>query len=116
MDDDSFPDLEQAPEESARSVFLAWEKLRLVYNAVLVVFVLLIPRPFFDVLESLIFLAEGAFIANLCYCAGPVAEGYLALLGADRSRVRLVLFVLGTLLACALAAVAVVYHAKPIFA
>jgi hypothetical protein len=40
-------------------------------------------------------LVEGAFVANVCFCVGPVAEGYLCCIGLDRKGVRAGLFILG---------------------
>lgn len=87
-----------ASEESARQVFLAWERLRLTYNAALAILVLafswnsLLDRDFWS------YLFWGAFGANVCFCLGPVAEGYLVLLGADRRVARWIVFVPGLLL------------------
>jgi hypothetical protein len=78
----------------AMAVFFAWEKLRLVYNAVLAIVVL----GFLGVSgaeTSLRFwfqLALAAGGANLCFCAGPVAEGYLCWFGLERRTVRVLLF------------------------
>lgn len=86
---------------SARQVFVAWEKLRIVYNAVLVAVVVTVAA-FADVkfdIEFLRFLGICAVAAILVYCAGPVAEGYAALLGVARRASRIVLFTLGLLIA-----------------
>lgn len=92
---------------SARDVFLAWERRRLVYNAVLVVATLvgmatnarasLLDAPFRR------FLLYGSVVANVLYCAGPVAEGYLAWMGAPRRSARALVFTLGCLLGAGLA-------------
>lgn len=89
-----------AADESARAVFLAWERLRLWYNAALAaVVVLLVPLGGPADERELLFLAECAFGANLCFCLGPVVEGYLSLLGVSRRTARGVVFVPGLLLA-----------------
>lgn len=92
---------------SARDVFLAWEKLRLVYNAALVlatgIGVVLGPD---DVLADRAYLGHlirAAVLANALFCAGTVAEGYLAWMGAPRRPSRAILFALGTLLTMLLA-------------
>lgn len=88
---------------SARAVFLAWERLRLLYNAALAAVVLVFDGSHLSDREFLWFLARAAFGANLCFCLGPVAEGFLALLEANRRHARWAAFVLGLLLACLLA-------------
>jgi len=93
--------------ESARAVFLAWERLCVVYNAVLVVVVLIFGGSYLGDGAFWWFLAYYAVIANLCYCLGPVIEGYFGLLGADRRLVRWSVFVLGTLFGSLLASLAV---------
>src|SRR5262245_13974135 len=94
-------------EESAHSVFLAWEKLRVVFNAALVFVVLLSAGSALLDGKFWHFLAEGALIANLCFCLGPVAEGYLIFFGVNRQAVRWIVFALGALLGCLLAFAAV---------
>ena len=96
-------------DESARAVFLAWERLRLVYNAVLVMIVIVFSAAELPNREFLRFLARAAVGANLCLCLGPVVEGYAALLGADRRIARWVVFVPGLLLACLLTFVSVFF-------
>jgi hypothetical protein len=105
------PTIDRGNEESARAVFLAWEKLRLAYNAILVGVVLAVFGCLFgwSVLaqeEVWEYLVAGAFLANVCFCVGPWAEGWLAVAGARRKDVRSALFVLGTLLACGLCCLA----------
>jgi hypothetical protein len=97
------------PADSAKEVFLAWEKLRLIYNCLLAVVSLSAGYAWLgvrDIIDFLTFLFEGAIGANLCFCLGPVIEGYLSLMGVNRRKVRLLLFVLGTLIACMFAAAA----------
>lgn len=98
---------------SARDVFLAWEKLRLVYNAALVLATLagmaLNPQASFLDRSFLRLLLYGSVVANVLYCAGPVAEGYLAWMGAPRRSARAVVFTLGCVLGATLAFVCVVF-------
>ncbi|MSU78627.1 MAG: hypothetical protein EXS16_11110 [Gemmataceae bacterium] len=82
-------------EPTAFEVFIAWEKLRLIYNAVLILVVAWVLHPVGIVVLSP-FLIEDAGIANGCYCAGIVAEGYLAWWGVPRVIGRLLLFGIGT--------------------
>jgi hypothetical protein len=90
---------------TAAEVFFAWERLRVGYNAVLLGFgvgwLLLFGPP-----THLLFwprLLEEAVIANLAFCAGPVAEGYLCWVGFPRRPARYTLFAAGTALAGGLA-------------
>jgi hypothetical protein len=90
---------------TAQAVFFAWEKLRLAYNLLLAVVTValatahrIVDRP-----DFWFYGFQGAFAANVGFCVGPVAEGYLCWLGLDRLVARTGLFVLGTLFAVALA-------------
>ncbi len=90
--------------------FQKWEKLRLWYNLVLLVVLLIshVPRmghEFFAPMSLLIWLV-GAVIANICFLAGALAEGYLSWLGV-RSRLMMpLLFAWGVLISIPL----VVYY------
>ncbi len=84
-------------EPSAKFVFLAWEELRLIYNAVLVLETLVFGG-FLGFLGDPIFWAEavaGAIGANFCFNAGPIVEGYLNLVGMKRAKARGIVFTLG---------------------
>src|SRR5262249_59017853 len=76
----------------AMSVFLAWEGLRVVYNLVLIAVVVALLGPT-GILQRLPYVLEGALVANVCFCAGPVAEGYLCLFGVSRPAARTLIFV-----------------------
>ena len=81
-------------------IFLAWEKLRLFYNLVLVgvVWSHVIASgsgPDFSFWHR---IGLAAIQANVEFCVGPVAEGYLCILGFDRRKVRWLLFFGGLLL------------------
>lgn len=92
----------------ARSVFLAWEKLRPAYLAVLAVCSLLlvvVAGPPWPAVARV--LLAGAVAANLLYFAGPLLETYVCWLGWRGAWLRWVLFLGGTLLAVVLAAVAI---------
>jgi hypothetical protein len=80
-------------------VFLAWERLRLVYNGILIAETLLIGLFRFRGLAYIDRVFLGAVGANLCFCAGPCFEGYLNLFGAPRTFARRFVFVPGMLLA-----------------
>ena len=105
-----FAEPDQKPpsdDESARTAFLAWEGLRLVYNGVLVVMVVVYGWPHLAERQFLRTLAWCFLWANLCFCTGPVAEGYLVLVGVDRHLARFTVFVPGLMLGCGLTLFAV---------
>jgi hypothetical protein len=82
------------------SAFASWELLRIVYNAALLLIVLLAggvlaPRGAFDDRAFWVFLVKCAIGANLCYCLGPIGEGYLVLVGVRRGLARTILFLVG---------------------
>ncbi len=85
--------------DSADAVFQSWERLRMVYNVILGLAFIPWLKPFVENGKFTTLVVEGAFAANLCYCAGPVIEGYAALLGIPRKMARYTLFACGTLLA-----------------
>jgi len=90
-----------AQRTDAMSVFFAWEKLRIVYNLLLIALVV-IELGIEGTLITLPLLFGGAVAANICFCVGPVAEGYLCCIGVERIRARLALFALGMILSLAL--------------
>lgn len=88
----------------ARATFLAWEKLRIAYIAILAVISLLLIGPSGLLNRRLLILTvEGALFANAAYFAGPIVETYVKWLGYNRSWPRWVMFVGGTLLSIILA-------------
>ena len=82
-----------------RSIVLRWERLRILYNLVLLGLVLVPTGGSFQLpsLRELPVLAIGAVMANLCFMAGPVAEVYLSWLGLRSRWVTVVLFAGGLL-------------------
>jgi hypothetical protein len=66
------PNICKDEDAAAQQVFVAWEILRLLYNAALL-FVILIQFSFGAELPTLLFRA---IIANVFFCVGPVTEGY----------------------------------------
>src|SRR5947208_1713621 len=78
------------------AIIRRWEKLRLIYNATLVLLVLLLVVIVFpERLANLVFWFEvlvGAVIANLCYLAGPTLEGYGRYFGIWANFMTLLLF------------------------
>ena len=102
----------------ARTVFLAWERLRLVYIAVLGLFTLLLTGlsfagPQLPKAHTILIVVAGAIVANVCYFAGPVVETYISWLGYRRNWVRWVLFVGGTLLTMMLAFITLLTELLP---
>ena len=84
-----------AEPESAHEVFVAWERLRLAYNGLLGIEVIALYALSLADRMALGQLALLAIAANVSFCAGPVAEGYLDLLGTPRRVSRWLLFGLG---------------------
>ena len=98
----------QGGNATAKSVFIAWELLRLVFNAALVVVVILASVTLINRTELADprfwrFLAKAAVGANVCFCAGPVVEGYLLQAGIPRRVSRLALFFGGLIVSMFLA-------------
>jgi len=90
------PDI-RLDEPTFKEVFVAWEKLRLVYNGLLLAVVVAIFRETVVIVAPL-FLILPAILANVCFCAGPVAEGYLCLIQIPRRFARWFVFGSGCLL------------------
>jgi hypothetical protein len=91
----------------ALAPFLAWERLRIWYNTILMLVVVLSVLPFRNLWFSdrlNFYCIEGAILANICFCVGLVAESYLRMFGWWQSWQRWALFAAGTLLAALLAA------------
>ena len=99
----------------AKKTFLAWEKLRVLYVAILaaVTFALTGTHLFRD-FRLVGLCVEGAVLANIAYFAGPVIETYVRWLGYNRDWPRWVMFVLGTLFTIGLAIVAIAMLIFPI--
>lgn len=88
----------------ARTVFLAWEKLRIVYVIILsVVTLMLTGATGFSNWQVLRLIIEGAVVANVAYFAGPTIETYIQWLGYERMWPRWLMFGSGTLLSIVLA-------------
>ena len=81
--------------EIAKSTFLAWEKLRIFYIAILAIFCIVCILVVSSVqantmaglshswVELLFALIGGAVFANVCFFAGPIVETYVCWLGAS---------------------------------
>lgn len=80
--------------EQLGRLMVTWEMLRMVYNLVGLVptvLVVLVTQP------PIIEVAFCAFLANLCYCLGPLIDGYVTWFGFRHRAVTVILFVLGTM-------------------
>ena len=83
----------------AKRTFLAWEKLRVVYIAILGIETIafgLIVYPLIIELEFWGGVVVGAILANICFFAGPITETYVAWLGYPTRALRIVMFLTGT--------------------
>lgn len=99
-------------------VVVAWERLRVWYNAVLACaglfsVLLILPRMLFDPL-MLGELLIAAFAANLCFLAGPLIEGYVTWWRGPAPVLRHVVFIVGTLGAVGLTFAVVLEIAMPL--
>ena len=105
----------QPLQEIARTTFVAWEKLRLIYIGVLALVTIAAAAMSGKPIDIDLAWATvvGAIFANACYFAGPITETYVTWLGYRGSWLRLALFVTGTLFACGLALGTIVFLTLP---
>jgi hypothetical protein len=90
----------------ARSVFICWEKLRIVYCGLLMVVTMFILGIFDNEDRRIVILIiKGAIAANVLYFAGPIIDTYVRWLSYKSAWPRWLLFCSGTLLAMFLTAV-----------
>lgn len=82
----------------AKRVFLAWEKLRIAYIAILGVLTCLLAGTDLFQTRLLVLIVECGLVANICFFAGPIVETYICWLGFGKAWVRWPLFIGGTLL------------------
>jgi len=82
----------------ARRIFLAWERLRILYIALLALLTLVLAGTQIFEPEMLALVVGGAIVSNVCYFAGPIVETYITWLGYDGKRIRWLLFAGGTLM------------------
>ena len=97
----------------AKRVFLAWEKLRVLYIAIAGAVTLLLGLPHVHKIEFWGTVIVGGLVSNACFFLGPVAETYLTWLGLHAKWLRSLLFAMGTLFTIIGAAVAVLSLAMP---
>lgn len=97
-------------DQLARRIFVAWERLRIVYNAILAVTVVCVVaiyflqyRPTSIPLFGFLGIVVPVVGANLCFFAGPIVETYVAWLGLRTETLRMVLMFFGTALSMLIA-------------
>jgi hypothetical protein len=97
--------------DSARAVFVRWERWRIAYNLALSLVVVVLAfaggGSDSDWRRFAWQCALGALVANVCYLAGPTTEAYLRWLGFRHRALARLLFACGLLLASGLAAITV---------
>lgn len=87
-----------------REIFFSWEWLRIVFNGVLVSLTLLCGLGSLAAPKFWFTAIFGAIFTNVCFCLGPVLEGYATWLMGRRVRwLRWGLFLLGQSIAATLA-------------
>ncbi len=98
----------------ARSVFLAWEKIRIPYliSLTLLTVLLIVMSGIFH-LRLLRLIVLGAVAANVGFFAGPTIETYVRWLGYNKAWPRWFMFVAGTLLSMYLAVALLVMDLFP---
>jgi hypothetical protein len=89
--------------ELARPVLARWQRLRLVYNALVAALTVLLlaglqdELTFPDTGTTVTYLAVGAVLANICFTAGPAFEIGLRRLGLRTRALTPLLFAAGVL-------------------
>ncbi len=97
----------------ARSVFLAWEKLRVAFIAILALPTLLFLFLYgLQSASAMVLIVGGAVVANVCYMAGPMVETYVRWLGYHSIWPRIFMFTSGTLLTLVVAMVSLASLAR----
>lgn len=107
-------------DQLARRIFVAWERLRIVYNSILAVTVICVVGVYFFQYKPKsipLFGFLGIIVpvvgANLCFFAGPIVETYVAWLGLRTETLRMVLMFFGTALSMLIAIVWVIALLNP---
>ena len=98
-----------------REVFLAWEKLRLLYLSVLTGWTLILMAGLSHVSDAGVWfeVVVGGVLANICYLTGPLLESYARWLGLRSRWLRWILFIVGTLLTMFFALIILIMHGFP---
>lgn len=95
-----------------KTIFIAWEKLRFLFNFVLIFLVVAMATmlggtKLLSSIEFWLMAIAGGIISNICFFLGPVAESYVHFLGLRLTWFRSTSFMLGLALTAAAALVAV---------
>ena len=102
LEEDGRLTFNQQQERSLRigEAIVYWERLRIVYNALLVAVSLGVLLLTFGLgsLSNWIELVLGALLANLCFCAGPIVSAYMAWFNIRSRGFDLLMFGAGTTL------------------
>jgi hypothetical protein len=93
------------PSSELREIVIGWERLRILYNVILLLIGLVTILPIISrspiILDGLLTsIIKYGIGANIFFCAGPTAEVYVRFIFKTQNNkmVRIVLFTLGTLL------------------
>ena len=85
---------------TALEVFLVWEKLRIIYNSIMLIGTFYVVFPVAERVAGVEIHIENAgeminvfLMWNICYCVVPIGEGYCRLLGIPRYVSRWMLFI-----------------------
>jgi hypothetical protein len=79
-----------------RQVFISWEKLRIVYDMILVATCLIYGRELYPEISFWLLCFFGGIFCNLCFFLGPIVESYATwLLQRDQIWLRVILFIAG---------------------
>jgi len=88
-------DAECSKFEELGRLFVCWEKLRIYYNLIGALPALLIVAVRRDA-EAAVTVILGGLGANLCFCLGPLVNGYLLWIGVRDRAVTYILFAAGS--------------------
>ena len=108
----------ERPPSPSDSLLRDWERRRLWFNAILTALTLVLGTLLdFAILKPRFWAitAQGALIANICFCAGPVVTWYLSRLGCNHRATGTFLFWIGTVLSVVLTTAALLSALAPPF-
>jgi hypothetical protein len=100
--------------EAVGKVVVMWEKLRLLYNAIMIPFAVLMfaAKYLFTqgvAMQDPAILPVGGILANLFFCVGPTIDGYLTWFGFRHRFVTAFLFISGVACTMLLATFLIVF-------
>ena len=97
-------DVSRPSDRPSLELFLFWEKMRVAYNAILIVEVLILAGMGMSASLWKPEVVVLSFAANVCFCTAPVVHAYAILIGLPSRAVGWLLFVTGTTLSTILTA------------